>query len=335
MKQKIYTIPLFQNIVFLWLLFHIASNILLASFRFINSYLFFANPNYLNLTEDNPAISLLSIRYDANEYLNHPILLFLEYLSNQVPQWIFFGLSLFIAQYCYKKFNKKSFQVLLIILFALIHALLYKWFGTEYRNIFTSEVLPNYNPILNITYRVWEIIPLTTSFAFFNLLVILSFHEKIKIVSLNIFNTNKINSKVNLDKKNHIDLVESSPNEANKQNQQTEYLECKKLNKTFFINLVDISHIEYSSNYLSVFSQGDEFLIRSSMKQIEVSLPPNFIKIKRNLIINKNFIEKTSRFYRGKNKIIEIFLKQNLSFEVSRNYHEIIEKQKLTESLLK
>ena len=47
MKQKIYTAPLFQNIVFLWLLLHIASNILLASFRFINSYLFFANPNYL------------------------------------------------------------------------------------------------------------------------------------------------------------------------------------------------------------------------------------------------------------------------------------------------
>ena len=335
MKQKFNIFPLFQNIVFLWLLLHIASNILLSSFRFINSYLFFSNPNYLNLTEDNPAISLLSIRYDANEYLNHPILLFLEYLSNQIPQWIFFGLFLFIAQYCYKKFNKKSIQFLLIILFAFIHALIYQWFGTEYRNSFTSDVLPNYKPILNITYRIWEIIPLTTSFAFFNLLVILSFHEKIKIVSLNIFNTNKSNLNDNFGKKNHKDVVKSAPNDINKQSNQAKYLECKKLNKTFFINLDDISHIEYSANYLSVFSQGDEFLIRSSMKQIEEYLPPNFLKIKRNLIINKIFIEKISRFYRGKNKIIEIFLKQNLSFEVSRNYHEIIEKEKLIESLLK
>lgn len=224
---------------------------------------------------------------------------------------------------------------MLIIIFALIHALIYHWFGTDYRNSFTSNVLPNYNSILNFTYRIWEIIPLTTSFAFFNLVVILTFHERIKIVSLNIFNTNKSISKDVLKENSYKDEVGSSPDDTNKQNQQAKYLECKKLNKTFFINLDDISHIEYGANYLSVFSQGDEFLIRSSMKQIEESLPPNFLKIKRNLIINKNFIDKSSRFYRGKNKIIEVFLKPNLSFEVSRNYHEKIEKEKFTDSLLK
>ena len=169
--------------------------------------------------------------------------------------------------------------------------------------------------------------------------MILSFHERIKIVSLNIFKKNENILKGNLDKNNHRDLVESSSSDINKQNQLVKYIECKKLNKTFFINLEDISYIEYSANYLSVFSKGEEFLIRSSMKQIEESLPQNFLKIKRNLIINKNFVEKTSRFYRGKNRIIEVFLKQNLSFEVSRNYHEKIEKiekiekEKLTNSL--
>lgn len=73
----------------------------------------------------------------------------------------------------------------------------------------------------------------------------------------------------------------------------TERIEIKDGTSTFYLDSNKIKYIKAEGNYLKVFHNDKNVVIRKTLKQIEEILnSSNFVQINRSFIINTNFIEK-------------------------------------------
>lgn len=60
------------------------------------------------------------------------------------------------------------------------------------------------------------------------------------------------------------------------------------------IPLTEIGYIKANDNYVEVFTASKSWMVRSTIKKIEESLPKNFVRIHRSYLINMDLVQKIS-----------------------------------------
>jgi len=82
--------------------------------------------------------------------------------------------------------------------------------------------------------------------------------------------------------------------------------------------IFDIFAITSTKNYISVFTENKEIVVRSTLKSIRQSLPEdNFTQISRSTIINKSTISQLEKYSRASYRVI---LNNNYPFNVSKRF---------------
>ena len=94
---------------------------------------------------------------------------------------------------------------------------------------------------------------------------------------------------------------------------------AKKVEKEFIIlnnkskvYLSNLKFIKSDGNYLEFETDGKTIIDRNKLKEILEKLPPNFVKIHRSYIINKNFISSVNSS--------TVVLKDNIYIPLSRTF---------------
>lgn len=59
----------------------------------------------------------------------------------------------------------------------------------------------------------------------------------------------------------------------------------------FKVTLSGIKHITAKDNYINIFTGDKNYLVRTTMKEMEAILPPQFVRIHRSHIVNSEFLD--------------------------------------------
>ena len=74
---------------------------------------------------------------------------------------------------------------------------------------------------------------------------------------------------------------------------------------THLLKVEDIYSVNSAKNYLSVFTQTEEIVIRSSLKSLKTQLPEMiFVQISRSVIVNKAKVERLEKYSRTSSRVI-------------------------------
>lgn len=94
--------------------------------------------------------------------------------------------------------------------------------------------------------------------------------------------------------------------------------------KIEILNLSDISHFEADGDYISIHAKDKKYLKQQTMKQMELQLPADFIRIHRSYLVNGSFIQKLEPYEKNG---YQVLLKNGIRLSVSRSgYQELKEK---------
>lgn len=66
-----------------------------------------------------------------------------------------------------------------------------------------------------------------------------------------------------------------------------------------FIPIDQIVNCEASGNYITLFTNQEQFKIRETMNRLESRLGPSFIRVHRSFIVNLNYLESFEHMYQG------------------------------------
>lgn len=98
-----------------------------------------------------------------------------------------------------------------------------------------------------------------------------------------------------------------------------EKLAIKTSGKIVFINLKEILWVAADSYYVMIYSKEKKYLVRSSLKEMEVKLPEEyFLRVHKSTIINLKFVEEVETYSHGE-YLIKL-KKVNERLKVSRSY---------------
>ena len=97
----------------------------------------------------------------------------------------------------------------------------------------------------------------------------------------------------------------------------------KKQDKIIFIKLEEVAFFESDSNYVNIHSLSGNYLSSETIANLETKLPNNFIRIHRGIIINKDFVNDTQKYFNSR-FIITLNDKKATSITSGRSYNESI-----------
>lgn len=75
--------------------------------------------------------------------------------------------------------------------------------------------------------------------------------------------------------------------------------------KTVFLRLDEIEWVEASGNYVRLHANGQSYVLRDSMKNMEAKLDPElFVRIHRSAIVNVDYIRELEPYFHGEYVVI-------------------------------
>lgn len=74
----------------------------------------------------------------------------------------------------------------------------------------------------------------------------------------------------------------------------------KKGDTTIFIKLEEILYFKANDKYVTVYTVGGEELIEQSLTKLEEKLPSNFLRIRRGLLVNTNFVNQIQKYFNSR-----------------------------------
>jgi|WetSurMetagenome_2_1015567.scaffolds.fasta_scaffold31681_1 two-component system, LytTR family, response regulator len=78
-------------------------------------------------------------------------------------------------------------------------------------------------------------------------------------------------------------------------------LAVRKGNRIIFIKLSEIIYLQAQEKYVSIFSKdGKENLTEKTVKDLELTLPDNFLRVHRSIIINVDFIKEFQTYFNSR-----------------------------------
>lgn len=92
--------------------------------------------------------------------------------------------------------------------------------------------------------------------------------------------------------------------------------------KISLISLSEITHIEATENYVTVFTTGKKYLHKETIHSLEQNLPSYFIRIHKSSIVNTSYISEFHSLFNGD---YLIRLKTGKDLRLSRNYRQNIQ----------
>ena len=99
--------------------------------------------------------------------------------------------------------------------------------------------------------------------------------------------------------------------------QFSETLFVKDGNKLVQVRLEKLQYIKSESNYVMLYMEGKKIMSLITMKELESKLPPNFIRIHRSYIVNKNRVERIDD-----NMIVMNTKEKRKSIPISKSYRD-------------
>lgn len=97
--------------------------------------------------------------------------------------------------------------------------------------------------------------------------------------------------------------------------------------KKVFVNLENVEWIESSGNYIKLNLSRKNYLVRSSLKNLEARLnPQQFVRIHRSCIVNIKMVKLIEPWFTGDAKVV---LKNGETLKLSRNYKKNLAKFKI------
>lgn len=94
--------------------------------------------------------------------------------------------------------------------------------------------------------------------------------------------------------------------------------------KIIFIKLADITYFKADNNYVNFYNtKSKEYITDQTLQSLEETLPPEFIRISKSVIINCNYVKELHKYFRGKFIVIIDDINQT-KLETGGNYKNII-----------
>ncbi|SHG55950.1 two component transcriptional regulator, LytTR family [Salegentibacter echinorum] len=97
----------------------------------------------------------------------------------------------------------------------------------------------------------------------------------------------------------------------------------RKGEKLFFVKLEDVHYFEADAKYSSVHTDTETHLTELSLSQLEMKLPPYFLRVHRGFIINKNYAENVQKYFNSR-YIITLRNRKKTKITTGRNYKKKI-----------
>ncbi len=97
----------------------------------------------------------------------------------------------------------------------------------------------------------------------------------------------------------------------------------KKNEKLVFIKLDEVVYFEADNNYITIHSDGVNYLSADPISSLEQKLPDNFLRIHRSIIINKDYVNDIQKYFNSR-YIITLRDKKKTSITTGRSYNEVI-----------
>lgn len=112
------------------------------------------------------------------------------------------------------------------------------------------------------------------------------------------------------------DSVENSDSEHPRF--EIDRLVIKDRGKALLIEFDTIDWVDAAGDYMCVHVAGDTFIMRSTMKELELKLPSDFERIHRSTIVNLQKVQAIDSLPKGESLI---YLKDEVALKVSRNFN--------------
>ncbi|SKB70536.1 two component transcriptional regulator, LytTR family [Salegentibacter holothuriorum] len=97
----------------------------------------------------------------------------------------------------------------------------------------------------------------------------------------------------------------------------------KKDDKLVFIKLEEVSHFSAEERYVAVHAKEGVFLTEEPLSQLEQKLPPNFLRVHRAAIINKDEVKDVQKYFNSR-YVITLQDKKGTKITTGRSYKEMI-----------
>jgi len=108
-----------------------------------------------------------------------------------------------------------------------------------------------------------------------------------------------------------------------KKEKQMTSITVKKEDKLVFVKLDEVSHFNADERYVIVHSKNGTYLSDEPLAQLEIKLPPNFLRVHRGVIINTNFVIEVQKYFNSR-FIISLTNKKKTNITTGRSYNEQI-----------
>lgn len=103
---------------------------------------------------------------------------------------------------------------------------------------------------------------------------------------------------------------------------RTSRLPIKDGPHTYLIELGTIDWIDAAGDYMCVHANGETYILRSTMKELERKLTSEFVRIHRSTIVNLNKVRSVDAIPKGE---CLLHLDDEVSLKVSRNYRSAVQ----------
>jgi two-component system LytT family response regulator len=100
-------------------------------------------------------------------------------------------------------------------------------------------------------------------------------------------------------------LLEELISELRARRRRSARLVVRAGGKTVFLRLDEIEWVEASGNYVRLHANGQSYVLRDSMKNMEAKLDPElFVRIHRSAIVNVDYIRELEPYFHGEYVVI-------------------------------
>ncbi|SKB70505.1 two component transcriptional regulator, LytTR family [Salegentibacter holothuriorum] len=98
----------------------------------------------------------------------------------------------------------------------------------------------------------------------------------------------------------------------------------RKGEKLFFVKLEDVHYFEADAKYCSVHTETETHLTELSLSQLQMKLPPYFLRVHRSFIINTNYAENVQKYFKSR-YVITLSNRNKTKIISGRNYKKNIQ----------
>ena len=275
--------------------------------------------------------------FSQNYELNNYLIQFIKYYTNPFEYFLFHSVSLIcsfvllaIGMCLFLKIYQKNGYKYLYVqlnLFFLIALLIINWLCDKYLFVFLTKG----NTYVQLFNELLENKSIIFSFVTYQILFNTLINDKITISFLKKNNTKGKDRLFIKDNASNMDRSEekqilSESLRTNEDLKYEAYIEVEKLDKKYLIPTNDVYFFKSSGNYVEIFTQNENFLIRATLKNTFKSMTKEFVYIHRSCVINTTYIDELELSYLGTNKVCYVKLNNGNKLKVSRSHISAFEK---------